>query len=75
MQIVKERNWAQINDHEIIEEICLKIVEENPKIVLQYKSGKTKVFKAFMGMIAAKTKQKANMAVANEMLKKILNAE
>lgn len=71
-QIVKERNWIQINDEEELKRLCREVLEENVKIVQQYKSGKKKVFKALLGLISAKTKQRADMAKCTTIIKQLL---
>lgn len=71
-KIAKERNWLQINDEDLLENICREVIAENKKAVAQYKAGKKKVFKALLGAVAAKTNQKADMAKCNEILNDLL---
>lgn len=71
-QIVNEKNLAQISDTSEIEEIIKKIINSNPAQVNEYRSGKEKVFGFFVGQIMKETKGKANPAIVNEMLRKLL---
>lgn len=52
--------------------MCLEVIERNPKIVTQYKSGKKKVFKALMGEVARNTNQCADMATVSKIMGKLL---
>lgn len=72
LQVVKEKNWMQITDDDVLNQFCREVIEENGETVKQYKSGKTKVFKALMGALAAKTSQKANMKKASKILQDLL---
>ncbi|XP_067012739.2 glutamyl-tRNA(Gln) amidotransferase subunit B, mitochondrial [Anabrus simplex] len=72
-QIVKERGWAQITDPQEIRKICEQVLEKNPKLIQEYKAGKTKVFGAFVGQIAKHTEERADMAAVVQQLKKMLS--
>ncbi len=72
-QIVNEKNLAQISDTSEIEEIIKKIIETNSTQVSEYRSGKEKVFGFFVGQIMNESKGKANPALVNEILKKMLS--
>lgn len=70
--MVKLHGWSMITEEKKIRQICLDIVNENPKLVHEYRSGKKKVFKAFLGKIAQSTNGIVNMALVSEELKKML---
>lgn len=72
MQIVEEKHLRQINDEDEIRSICKEVLQENEKIVKQFKSGKTKVFKALLGIVYNKSNQRVNMKVVNDVLEKLL---
>lgn len=72
LEIISEHNLRQITDEKQIEEICRKVIEENPKLVQQFKSGKQKVFKALVGEVHRLSEQKANMRLAVEKLQEML---
>lgn len=72
LEIISENNLRQITDEKQIAEICRKVIEENPKLVQQFKSGKQKVFKALVGEVHRLSEQKANMRLAVEKLQEML---
>ncbi|XP_018325252.1 glutamyl-tRNA(Gln) amidotransferase subunit B, mitochondrial [Agrilus planipennis] len=69
--IIKEKNWTLMTNKEL-ETLCNEVIEENSKIVKQYKAGKTKVFAALLGKIANKSNQRADMKKADSILKQLL---
>ncbi|XP_018313081.1 glutamyl-tRNA(Gln) amidotransferase subunit B, mitochondrial [Mycetomoellerius zeteki] len=71
-EIVKEHNWFLISDEKQLEQICLEIIEKNPKLVSGYKSGKKKLFNALMGEMAKVTEQRANLAVVAKIMERLL---
>ncbi|CAH0547644.1 unnamed protein product [Brassicogethes aeneus] len=73
LEILQKEDLLQISNEEELKEICAKVIEENEKLVKQYKAGKTKVFKAIMGCVSAKTKGKADMGKCEKLLKDMLN--
>ncbi|KAK9499263.1 hypothetical protein O3M35_002332 [Rhynocoris fuscipes] len=75
VEIVDKSGLKQISDPKQLYLICKNTIERNPKIVLQYKSGKTKVFSALLGIIAKETQNKANMKIISDMLKDILDKD
>ncbi len=72
-QIVKENNLVQISDTSEIESIIKKIIDVNSEQVVEYKSGKEKVFGFFVGQVMKESKGKANPKIVNEILKKLLS--
>ncbi|KAK9876764.1 hypothetical protein WA026_015005 [Henosepilachna vigintioctopunctata] len=73
LQIVTKKNLFQITDEAELELLCKELMNENKKLVDLYRGGKTKVLKAMMGILAAKTNQRADMAKCDQILKKLLN--
>lgn len=73
LQLVKDNDWALISDEDEIIKLCQEVISENDKLVLQYKAGKTKLFKALLGILSNKAKQKVNMAIGERILKKLLS--
>lgn len=71
--IVQAEGWIQINNHEKIRKICETVLEENPKMVEQYKRGKKKVFNAVVGAVAKKTERMVNMGTAAKIIEELLN--
>lgn len=72
-EIVKKHNLQQIADEEVIEAVCFRVIEKNPKTVEQYKKGKEKCFFALAGQIATAEGGRINMNLATKMLRRLLH--
>jgi len=72
--IVKARGLVQITDTSEIENVIDKILSSNPNQVQEYLGGKEKVTGFFVGQIMKETQGKANPGLANDILKKKLEA-
>ncbi len=72
--IVEEKGLKQMSDTGELEAICRKVIENLPKIVEDYRSGKEKAFGALVGGVMKETRGKANPALVNELLKKVLES-
>ncbi len=70
--IVEEKGLKQLSNDDDILPIVRRIVDENPKMVEQYRNGKTKVVKAMIGLVMAATSGKANPVRAGELIEDIL---
>ena len=64
--IIEEKGWIQVSDENVIKNVVLKIIEENPKTVEEYRSGKTKVLGFLVGQAMKETKGKANPQMLNK---------
>ncbi|XP_025994681.1 glutamyl-tRNA(Gln) amidotransferase subunit B, mitochondrial isoform X2 [Solenopsis invicta] len=73
-EIIEEHNWFLISDERQLEQLCLEIIEKNPKLVLGYKSGKKKLFNALMGEMVKVTEQRADMAVVAKIMERLLKS-
>ncbi len=73
--IIKELGLEQISDEKAIQEIIKSVMAKNQKEVEQYRAGKEKVFGFFVGQAMKATAGKANPAMVNELLKKLLKEE
>jgi len=71
-EIIENKGLVQIQDESLLEEIALKIIENNPSQVEAYKSGKDKLFGFFVGQVMKETQGKANPQSVNEILRKLL---
>jgi len=71
-KIIEEKGWIQISDEGAIKEIVLKILEENPQSVADYKAGKDRALGFLVGQAMKQTKGKANPQMLNEMFKENL---
>ena len=66
-EIVKEKGWIQISDEGAIKEIVLKILENNPQSIADYKAGKDRALGFLVGQAMKETKGKANPQMLNKM--------
>ncbi|MBN1299330.1 MAG: Asp-tRNA(Asn)/Glu-tRNA(Gln) amidotransferase subunit GatB [Actinobacteria bacterium] len=71
-EIVKGKDMEQISDGSVLEKIIDDVINKNPSVVEQYKSGKEKAIGFLIGQVMAATKGKANPALVNEILIKRL---
>ncbi|MDP2967532.1 MAG: Asp-tRNA(Asn)/Glu-tRNA(Gln) amidotransferase subunit GatB [bacterium] len=70
--IIEEKGLTQIIDETEIEKIIEEVINNNPKPIEDYKSGKETAFQFLVGQIMAKSKGKANPQMVNRLLKEIL---
>jgi aspartyl-tRNA(Asn)/glutamyl-tRNA(Gln) amidotransferase subunit B len=73
-EIVEELGVAQVSDSAALENICRKIIEQNPKQVEQLRSGKANVMGFFVGQVMKETKGAANPQLVNELLRKLMGS-
>ncbi|MBM37644.1 MAG: Asp-tRNA(Asn)/Glu-tRNA(Gln) amidotransferase GatCAB subunit B [Woeseia sp.] len=71
--IIASKGLKQITDSNEIESIILKIIDEYPNQVAEYKSGKEKLLGFFVGKVMQETKGQANPGQVNKILKDNLN--
>ena len=72
-EIIKEKGWIQISDEGAIKEVVLKVLENNPQSVADYKSGKDRALGFLVGQAMKATKGKANPQMLNKMFIEELN--
>ena len=65
--IIKEKGWIQISDEGAIKEVVMKILENNPQSVADFKGGKDKALGFLVGQAMKETKGKANPQMLNKM--------
>jgi len=70
--IVKDMNMEQILDVDSIEKVCKEVVEENQKVVEDYKKGKKAAIGRLVGEVMKKTRGRANPKLVNQTLIKLL---
>lgn len=70
-EVVDKNNLAQITDEKVIEALCQKVLEENPKVVEKYRNGKVKVFKALQGAVF-KSNETIDMVRATKILQELI---
>ena len=71
--IIKEKGWIQISDEGAIKEVVMKILENNPQSISDYKAGKDRALGFLVGQAMKETKGKANPQMLNKMFLEELN--
>lgn len=72
LNMLTERGLSLVVDEGQISKRCREVLDNNPKLVKQYKDGKVKVFKALLGILAKNAGNKIDMAQASKMLEELL---
>jgi len=70
--IVQEQGLVQMSDSAALEGIITTILADNASQVAEYRAGKHKVLGFFVGQTMKATQGKANPALVNELLRKLL---
>ncbi|NLZ90987.1 MAG: Asp-tRNA(Asn)/Glu-tRNA(Gln) amidotransferase subunit GatB [Clostridiales bacterium] len=70
--LVERLGLSQISDERVLTEIIKKVMDKNPKSVEDYRSGTTKAMGFLVGQTMKETRGKANPALVNKILKKLL---
>ena len=71
-EYVEKNKLGMVSDENLIIEAAKEAIKENPKPHGEYKEGNQKAFGFFMGIIMKKTGGKADPAIVNGILKKLL---
>ncbi len=69
---IEEKKLAQVSDTSAIDAVLLEVMEANPTEVADYKAGKTKLQGFFVGQVMKKMAGKANPAIVNKALEKLM---
>ena len=64
---------AQISDEGELTTLIVKILDENPTQIEQYKGGRDNIFDYFVGQVMKNTRGKANPVMTKEILHKELD--
>ena len=70
--LAEAEGLAQVTDAGVLEAICRRVIEQNPKQVAAYRGGKTGTLGFFVGQVMKETKGSANPVLVNDLLKKLL---
>jgi len=70
--IVEEKGLKVVSDTGQIEEICNRILDENPDAKIDLKNGKDRAFGFLVGQVMKETKGQANPQLVSEILKKLI---
>ena len=71
-QIVEQEGLARIDDQAAIGEAIRTVLDANPAAVTQFRAGKQQTFGFLVGQVMKATKGKANPALVNEVLRRML---
>lgn len=71
-KIISKAGLGVISGEKELEEICDKIISENPKTVVDFQKGKTQVLQFLIGQAMQKTKGRANPKLVAQILNKKL---
>lgn len=71
--LVEEKNLAQIRDEALLCEWIRKMLDENPKLLADYRRGKTAVTKAMTGKVMAMTGGRADPVLLERLLQNALD--
>ena len=71
--IIEEKGLRQNDDNDLIEKLCLEAIANNPAAIEQYRNGNEKALNALKGPVMKATKGKANPALLDQLLKKLIN--
>jgi aspartyl-tRNA(Asn)/glutamyl-tRNA(Gln) amidotransferase subunit B len=70
--IIERKGLAQVSDAGELAAIVERVLDENPKQVSEYLSGKEQLFKWLLGQVMRATKGQANPQVAADVLKAVV---
>ncbi len=70
--IISLKSLTQITDESTLRKVVEKILNENQRVVTDYKNGKQNAFTYLMGQVMRETKGKANPKKANDILRERL---
>ena len=66
-EIIQEKGWIQISDEGAIKEVVMRILENNPQSIIDFKNGKDRALGFLVGQAMKETKGKANPQMLNQM--------
>jgi len=69
---VNANDLLVIEDSSELDKYCAEVINENPKVVLDYKQGKEEALNFLLGQVMRKSKGKADARVVKERLEKLL---
>jgi aspartyl-tRNA(Asn)/glutamyl-tRNA(Gln) amidotransferase subunit B len=72
--VIDARGLRQITDSGSVETTIREVIAANPQQLAQYRAGKEKLFGFFVGQVMKATGGKANPALVNELLKRLLDS-
>ncbi len=70
--VIEEKGFKSLNDTGLIEEICQKIITDNPQSVADYQQGKQAALMFLVGKVMKETKGQANASMVTQTLTNFL---
>ena len=71
-ELISEKGLTQISNENEISDIVVSVLNKNPDVLEDYKSGKDRLFGFFVGQVMKLSKGKANPQIVNKILKEKL---
>jgi aspartyl-tRNA(Asn)/glutamyl-tRNA(Gln) amidotransferase subunit B len=72
-EIVEKKGLVQISDDSALEPLCQAAIDQNPKSVEDFRSGKASAINSLKGYVMKQTRGKANPQKVDELLQKLLS--
>ena len=72
--IVEAEGLAKVSDDGAIRAVCVEVINESPKEVAAYRSGKEALIGWFVGQVMKKMRGKADPALARQILEELMKA-
>jgi aspartyl-tRNA(Asn)/glutamyl-tRNA(Gln) amidotransferase subunit B len=70
--LVAQLGMSQVSDPKAIEQVCAKVIADNPRQAEQLRAGKETLFGFFVGQVMKATRGSANPQLVNDTLKRLL---
>ncbi|OGW85678.1 MAG: aspartyl/glutamyl-tRNA amidotransferase subunit B [Omnitrophica bacterium RIFCSPHIGHO2_02_FULL_46_11] len=74
-EIVKEKGLIQVTDTKLLEEVADRVIQANPKVAAEVRSGKAQAIGFLVGQVMKETQGKANPKMINEILTKKITSQ
>jgi len=72
LEVMEKNIVTRISDENMLSKLAEKVIQENPKAILDFKSGKTEAFNFLVGQIMRETKGRGDPETIRKVLKKML---
>lgn len=72
---IEKRQLKQESDPQILQDLIQQILNDHPQVIVDFKAGKDNSIKFVMGQVMKLTKGQANPALANRLVKEILESK
>lgn len=67
-----ENDWYQITDERKLEELCQRVLDENPKLVEEWKKGKKRAHSKIVKAVIRSSNNLVHMGIAGPILEQAL---